>query len=259
MLAQGSILKPWSPHPSEIYEGITRIDKDGIVVSQSNINGYTKMNASGFTVNNGKVDALTINSNGLTMAGSLFADDILHTKGGIYTYESIRGQGDNFAVVGSNGYTVVRSDKGDVYLQPAEGKEVKVTSATNASNYQLMRVGKLTSQGDVYAYGKMYTEGGTIVTSDRDRKKNIKPYKASALKEICDTTIYNYHLDTDLDEELQRVGVIMQEAPMDIVDISGKGVDLYQMISISWKAIQELKEENNNLKLELEEFKKVVK
>jgi hypothetical protein len=31
------------------------------------------------------------------------------------------------------------------------------------------------------------------------------------------------------------------------------------MISMSWKAIQELKEENNNLKLELEEFKKVVK
>mgnify|MGYP003292800187 CR=1 FL=1 len=259
MLAQGDMPKPWSPNPSEIYDGITRIDKDGIVVTQSNINGYTKMDASGFTVNNGSTNALTINANGLTMAGSLFANNILHTKGGIYTYESIRGQGDNFAVVGSNGYTVVRSDKGDVYLQPAEGKEVKVTSAVNASNYQLMRVGKLTSQGDVYAYGKMYTEGGTIVTSDRDRKKNIKPYKVSALKEICDTTIYNYHLDTDLDEELQRIGVIMQEAPMDIVDISGKGVDLYQMVTMSWKAIQELKEENNNLKLELEEFKKVVK
>ena len=244
MLTQGAILKPWSPHPSEIYEGITRIDKDGIVVTQSNINGYTKMDASGFAVNNGKVNALTINSNGLTMAGSLFADDILYTRGGIYTYEAVRGQGDNFALVGTNGYTVLRSDSGAVYLQTSNNEEVKVTGAGDPNTYKNLRAYNLIANNKVYA-------GGVALTSSRDKKKNIEDYTESALEEICSTPIRKYHLNTDLDNELKRIGVIVQEAPLNAIDLSGEGVDLYQMITMSWKAIQELKEENNNLRNEI--------
>ena len=42
----------WSPHPNEIYDGITTIDKDGITVRQSNISTYTSMDASSFRVEN---------------------------------------------------------------------------------------------------------------------------------------------------------------------------------------------------------------
>lgn len=42
----------WSPHPNEIYDGITTIDKEGITVNQSNISTYTSMDASSFRVEN---------------------------------------------------------------------------------------------------------------------------------------------------------------------------------------------------------------
>jgi hypothetical protein len=107
--------------------------------------------------------------------------------------------------------------------------------------------------------GKNLVGANIISTSDRDKKKNIELYKTSALDEICTTPVYTYHMEDDLDNEMKRIGIILQEAPVDTVDIKGKGIDLYQMVTMCWKAIQELKEENNNLKLELEEFKKVVK
>ena len=56
----------------------------------------------------------------------------------------------------------------------------------------------------------------------------------------------------DLDEEMKRIGIILQEAPVDAIDIEGVGVDLYQMVTMTWKAIQELKQEIDMLKAELD-------
>lgn len=47
-LTEGSLELPWSPHPSEVYDGITTIDKDGVTVTSSNVNSKTKMSADGF-------------------------------------------------------------------------------------------------------------------------------------------------------------------------------------------------------------------
>ena len=69
MLCEGSIKTPYSPHPSEIYDGITTIDKDGIKVKQSNINGYTHMTANGFYVNKGGEDVIKVTSDGVYVKG----------------------------------------------------------------------------------------------------------------------------------------------------------------------------------------------
>ena len=56
MFQEGRISTDWTPHPSEIYEGIISIDKDGLTVTHSGTGNYSKMTSSGFMryVNNSK-------------------------------------------------------------------------------------------------------------------------------------------------------------------------------------------------------------
>ena len=85
-LAKGGMAQPWTPHPSEVYDGITKIDKDGITVSQSNYNGYTQMTPSGFYVHDGSKKVITCDSNGLEVQGKIIAN-----SGEIGGYTSIDG------------------------------------------------------------------------------------------------------------------------------------------------------------------------
>ena len=71
LLTEGDTDVPWTPHPSEVYDGVTTINKDGIKVSQSNYGGHTRMSASGFYVNNGSEDVISITSSGSTFKGTL--------------------------------------------------------------------------------------------------------------------------------------------------------------------------------------------
>ena len=52
VIEEGSLVTEYSPHPSEIYDGITTIDKDGITVSNSNSSTYTQIDSSSFRVEN---------------------------------------------------------------------------------------------------------------------------------------------------------------------------------------------------------------
>lgn len=47
-LSESSIKMPYSPHPSEVYDGLTQIDKEGVTVTASNVRSKTKMSADGF-------------------------------------------------------------------------------------------------------------------------------------------------------------------------------------------------------------------
>ena len=50
LLTEGELVEPWSPHPSEVYDGITTIDKDGITVTSSNVKSKTTITANGFKI-----------------------------------------------------------------------------------------------------------------------------------------------------------------------------------------------------------------
>ena len=50
MFTEGELVVPWSPHPSEVYDGITTIDKDGITVTSSNVKSKTTISANGFKI-----------------------------------------------------------------------------------------------------------------------------------------------------------------------------------------------------------------
>lgn len=89
--------------------------------------------------------------------------------------------------------------------------------------------------------------GGSINVGELTDKnlKNKKAYEADALKAICETPIYSYKLDTDGNKDPGRIGIIVDEAPSDIIRLDDMGVDLYQMVSMTWRAIQQI---NDKLK-----------
>lgn len=47
---EGDLSTAWNPHPSEVYDGIIAMNKDGITVSASNVNSKTNMSANGFKI-----------------------------------------------------------------------------------------------------------------------------------------------------------------------------------------------------------------
>ena len=71
MFTEGEMVTPWTPHPSEVYSGLTTIDKDGIKVSQSDYSGYTQMKSDGFYVNNGTEDVISVTKDGANFKGNV--------------------------------------------------------------------------------------------------------------------------------------------------------------------------------------------
>jgi trimeric autotransporter adhesin len=89
------------------------------------------------------------------------------------------------------------------------------------------------------AYAAMYATAFTV-SSDRNVKKNIKPFTENASDLISTTPIYNYNYQDELDSEFPHTGVILDESPVWIADITGQGVDTYGMVALAWKSIQEI-------------------
>lgn len=243
----------YTENSDELYSGVTTIDKDGIKVTSGQMNGYTHMTDRGFFINRNGEDIFRVDPNGLYMKGNghftgkIETNQIINANGGLYTGQDIRGYDPTgvtggLTVVTGTGHLAVRTENPahNVYLQPAGG-EVKVTWPAAPDIFANLRAFDLLANNKVYA-------NGVALTSNRDAKKNIEDYTESALNEICTTPIRQYHLKTDLDEELKRIGIIVQEAPLNAIDLKGECIDLYQMITMSWKAIQELKDENDKLK-----------
>jgi phage minor structural protein len=95
------------------------------------------------------------------------------------------------------------------------------------------------------------------VNSLRETKKDITPFvetsmSRSALDEILETQIYEYRLNEELETDPKHVGLIYEEAPFEVVDLRGKGIDSYAMNTMSWKAIQDLNEKLESKIAELE-------
>ncbi|MFA2720522.1 tail fiber domain-containing protein [Bacillus paranthracis] len=78
-------------------------------------------------------------------------------------------------------------------------------------------------------------------------KTEIKNYEETVLDQIMRTDIMTYRYKSDVEERGKdapiHLGVISEYAPQIITTSDGTSVDLYAMISVAWKAIQELSEQ----------------
>ena len=69
-IVEGEFALPWSPHPNEVYDGVTEIDKDGVRVS-TNRGAYTQFGAEGMdSYDNQGNQTLGLRNGGLTFYAS---------------------------------------------------------------------------------------------------------------------------------------------------------------------------------------------
>ena len=136
-LTDGTLSHPWSPHPSEIYDGITRIDKYGITVTSSNVKSKTSMTASGFkiTKTDTNTDVFKVASDGnLEIQGSIITNSSSGARAELKE-DSLRFYNTNNDLAGKMSYLY------DPYVP--EGNSKEILWVRSASGYAL----KLESQG----------------------------------------------------------------------------------------------------------------
>lgn len=119
-------------------------------------------------------------------------------------------------------------------------------------------------------YIELTGEGHTIITSNyiitpvltqtslATMKKNFEKLE-NGLDIIKATDIYKYNLVTQNDEEKKHIGFIIGDKynyAKEITSNSNDGVDIYSMVSVAYKAIQEQQEIIEQLKESIEEMKK---
>lgn len=114
---------------------------------------------------------------------------------------------------------------------------------------------------NIYVPNTVYAKEHKVV-SDINLKKNIEPYIGymqpdgtlkTALQQLMDISFKLYNFKDEDDSEMKHLGLILQEAPCDVVGTT-EGIDLYALISLFGKAVQELNE-NINQRLEFLEVK----
>lgn len=97
-------------------------------------------------------------------------------------------------------------------------------------------------------------------TSLESQKKNFEKLQ-NGLNIINNTEIYKYNLKSQNDEDKKHIGFVIGKdykysSEITAIDSEGKevGVDTYSMISVAYKAIQELTEKNKLLEKRVEEL-----
>ena len=104
---------------------------------------------------------------------------------------------------------------------------------------------------DVWSYATFH--GGTNVSSSRTIKQDIAPISTLALSPldiVMRTQVYRYTLKKDLEKRI-NYGFIAEEAPDEITTPQKKEIGLMNALAMAYGAIQELKQEIDELRREL--------
>ena len=177
-LTDGTLSHPWSPHPSEIYDGITTIDKDGITVTSSNVKSKTSMTANGFkiTKTDTNEDVFKVNSDGtLNMTGSITtktsgARSIL-TGDGINFYNGNTHAGKvSYDTLGAG---TVEEARERLWLRSLGGYALKIQSSGDMSleangtyNTIFMKGNSLKVTAPTYIYGNLFLNNNNIYAAN---------------------------------------------------------------------------------------------
>ena len=123
---------------------------------------------------------------------------------------------------------------------------------TNTSMVSLNGLGKGVFQSTV-------TATQFITSSSVDVKKYIKPMNDSALEKIKSADIMSYNLKSEEKGARKHIGLVIGDkynTPSEVVvdEEETVGVDLYSMITMAWKAIQEQAEQIESLEKRVAEL-----
>lgn len=126
---------------------------------------------------------------------------------------------------------------------------------------------------NVYIYGYLdaiqgirtqgYVSGKAFIDNSREEtKKNIEKFNKNAVEIIKNTDIYEFNYKTEKEKAKKHLGFVIGENYNYTKEITAEddenkeiGADLYSMISVAYKAIQEQQETIESLKSEIEKLK----
>lgn len=113
------------------------------------------------------------------------------------------------------------------------------------------------NQGFCDATGGFYCYR-VVPISKEEYKKNIKPYTENAINILKNTDIYTYNYKVENDEDKKHIGLVIGEnyrTPEIVTSNNNDGIDIYCMVSVLWKAVQEQQETIENMQKEILKLK----
>lgn len=96
-----------------------------------------------------------------------------------------------------------------------------------------------------------------VQTSQKEKKKYIKKVDKKALDVINGADIYQYQLRGEKPTGHRHYGLVIGEnynCPSEVKAENGKGIEIYSMLTLAWKAIQELSEQSKEQELIIKEL-----
>lgn len=157
---------------------------------------------------------------------------------------------------------------GDVSGTNEDGVPVLMSSAMRIRNSDTNMFLAVASNGEVYVTD-LHGRGGSPIgyrpirasafnqQSSRQYKTNIEKLDNIGIATINSLTVVSYDLKMDIENNIYnpQVGLISEDSAS-VATIDGKGIDIYKLSSYNTKAIQELAEEVNWLKIENQYLRK---
>jgi hypothetical protein len=250
-------------HGGDLYASnatITGATVTGTLTTGSVLNNGVQIGSSsgGLTVNNGRIYKDANNYIGTT--GKVVTQDALITGGSITIPSSvgtIKLDPDYGIVVEDTSQNPDRkleiyNDGGNIRFLGNDSGVMYI--GNNRNSYGVPQAGFSMGYDSVDARYEITYFGTLVQGSKEEYKKNISKYNGLALSAINNSVLYEYSMENDGDKA-KRIGLIVErESPKEV--LTSNGVDIYSMISFSWKAIQELSEENDKLLKRIESLEK---
>lgn len=165
------------------------------------------------------------------------------------------------------GKSVLKQGDSVSYATSAGSASSASTASRCSTGYLTMSSGTIQADSGSLWIGQNTVRANTIEqTSSARYKKDIDDYSGNALDIITNSRIREYrYLDEPDQEQIEEykaisntydykkhIGVVVEEVDDSVVTQCGNGIDMGAMIAISWKAIQELKQENIELREAME-------
>ena len=122
-----------------------------------------------------------------------------------------------------------------------------ITLGGNATNDITLRAGTsayIRCIGDMYANEYNYN-------SLEKFKKNISKVNIDALNIVKNAELYEFNYKTESENSRKHIGFIIGDSyktPNEVIANNSEGINVYNMCSVLWKAVQEMSEEIKQLK-----------
>ena len=239
-----------------------------ILAKNLQLEGFTSINGN-FTIDEeGNMTCNDAKINGAVIAnGEKFSVD---EEGNVVcksaTMENVTCE--NFTIKNSTiqeGYIELKSTNGNSSFSVTDTSTDRLNSELSASllnfNSNLSRnvaqIGVDGGSGNGFVSVSGVAECANLVqTSRQEKKKYIKKVDRKAIDLINNSDICQYQLKGEKATGHKHYGLVVGKdynCASEVISENGKGVEIYSMVALAWKAIQELVDENKKLNKKLEE------